>query len=156
MLNQFLDMLTYGHWLALGGLLIGLEILIPGTFFLWVGISAIIVSIFVYVLGISSVTQLLTFALLAPLSAWIGRKMLKKGQIHDKPSTLNRRGAQMIGRIISLDTPLTMGEGRVTIGDSVWKISGPDLPPDFPVGSRVKIVGCEGNTLIVQSIRDKV
>ena len=54
--------------------------------------------------------------------------------ITDQP-LLNRRGAQLIGRIATLAEPIKDGRGRIRIGDTLWRVSGPDLP----AGTRVRV-----------------
>ena len=50
-----------------------------------------------------------------------------RGDESDQP-LLNRRGEQLIGRIATLTEPIKDGRGRVRIGDTMWRVSGPDLP----------------------------
>ena len=42
--------------------------------------------------------------------------------------------------------PISGGEGRVRVGDSVWTARGPDAP----AGARVRIIRAEGATLWVE------
>ena len=48
---------------------------------------------------------------------------------------LNRRSEQLIGRTATLTEPISNGRGRIRIGDTLWRVSGPDLP----VGTQVKV-----------------
>ena len=41
----------------------------------------------------------------------------------------------MIGRTATLTEPITEGRGRIRIGDTMWRVSGPDLP----AGARVRV-----------------
>jgi membrane protein implicated in regulation of membrane protease activity len=43
----------------------------------------------------------------------------------------------MIGRTATLAEPIREGRGRIQSGDTLWRVSGPDLP----AGTRVKVVG---------------
>lgn len=47
-----------------------------------------------------------------------------------------------------LEQAIEQGFGRVVLGDSVWRVSGPDLP----VGQRVRIVGSQGAVLVVEPL----
>ena len=49
------------------------------------------------------------------------------------------------GPEITLEEPLTNGEGSAKVGDTMWRIRG----PDFVRGTRVKVVDVEGTVLIV-------
>jgi membrane protein implicated in regulation of membrane protease activity len=64
----------------------------------------------------------------------------------DQPA-LNRRTAQLVGRIVPLERAIQRGTGRVQIADAYWDVSGPDLP----AGASVRIVGAEGMTLKVEA-----
>ena len=53
----------------------------------------------------------------------------------DQP-LLNRRGEQLVGRTATLTEPIHEGRGRIQLGDTLWRVAGPDLP----VGARVRVV----------------
>ena len=42
---------------------------------------------------------------------------------------------------------LTRGRGRITAGDSLWSVKGPDMP----AGSTVRVVDADGTVLIVEA-----
>jgi hypothetical protein len=54
---------------------------------------------------------------------------------------------QLVGRSFTLDQPISGGRGRLTIGDTIWMATGPDLP----AGARVTVTGADGAVLIVAS-----
>ena len=60
---------------------------------------------------------------------------------------LNRRSRALVGQVLTLDAPIVGGEGRVRIGDSSWRVIGPDLP----LGRSVRVVRVEGATLVVEA-----
>ncbi len=134
----------YWHWLVAGLVLIGLELAFPGAFFLWVGLAALIVGGISWLLPLSLVVQLLIFSPLALFITWVGKSYLKKNLFSEAP-LLNRRSEQLIGKILVLTNPIINGQAQARLGDSVWAVSGPDLP----AGSRVIIKSVEGNTLVV-------
>jgi membrane protein implicated in regulation of membrane protease activity len=43
--------------------------------------------------------------------------------------------------------PISGGYGRARVGDSVWKVSGPELP----AGTRVRVTGADGTVLTVEA-----
>lgn len=57
------------------------------------------------------------------------------------------RAAQLIGRTAVLAEPIREGRGRIRLDDTVWRVSGPDLP----AGSRVKVVSVQGTELHVEA-----
>ena len=63
------------------------------------------------------------------------------------PSTLNRRGEQMIGRTAVLSEPIQNGRGKAKIDDSVWRVEGSDLP----AGTQIKVTGVDGAILKVEA-----
>lgn len=138
--------LAYWHWVILGFSMIALEVVVPGAFFIWIGIAALILGGTTFLFPLMSLTaQLLLFGLLAPLVAVLGRKIIRLQADDGAPATLNRRGQQFVGQTIVLDVPIVNGRAHVTVADSKWSLHGPDLP----AGSVVKVVGVEGNMLIV-------
>lgn len=132
-------------WLFVGIILIGLEMLLPGTFLLWIGLAATSVSLLVYIFELSFAWQALLFALSSILMISMGRKLWKSPSASTSPH-LNRRAETFIGRTFMLDSPIVEGHGRLKIGDSVWSIQGPDLP----TGTRIRIIATMGNVLIVE------
>ena len=70
----------------------------------------------------------------------------KRTTLSEQP-LLNKRGAQLIGRVFPLDQAIVNGRGRLKIADgALWIATGPDLP----TGLRVKIVAVDGTLLRVE------
>ncbi|WP_127474766.1 NfeD family protein [Sulfurivermis fontis] len=141
---------NHWHWWILAVLFVVLEVFTPGTFFLFMGISAAVIGgVVLIVPGMGWEYQVLGFAVLAVVATVLGRSYLKRRPIHTDRPTLNRRGAQYIGRTFSLDEPIVNGQGKIRVDDSTWKISGSDCA----AGSRVKVTGVDGTVLQVEVIR---
>ncbi|MBI1954245.1 MAG: NfeD family protein [Proteobacteria bacterium] len=132
------------HWVILGLFLMILEILLPGSFILWVGIAALLVALFLYFVPLTSIWPFVLFSILSLGMAWVGKQFYHKFSSY--PSALNKRADQLIGQTFILDTPIVQGKGRIRVGDSVWGVKGPDLPQ----GTEVKVISYEGITLIVE------
>lgn len=142
-------MLAYWHWVILGLGMVALEVMIPGAFFIWIGITALILGGATFLFPLMSVTtQLLLFGVVAPLVTVLGRKIIRLQTNGELPATLNRRGQQFVGQTIVLDVPIVNSRAHVTVADSKWRIQGPDLP----AGSIVKVIGVDGNMLIVVQV----
>ena len=139
-------------WWIIGLALLILEIILPGVFMLWFGIAAIIVGTISLTLGESALwpwqAQVIAFAVLSLISAIIGRKYFYSTHPDTDQPDLNKRGAQMIGRVSILSDPLENGTGRVKLGDTIWRVVGPDLP----AGSKVKVVDIDSGTLRVEAV----
>lgn len=141
-------MLAYWHWVILGLGMIALEVMVPGAFFIWVGIAAIILGGITFLFPLVSVSaQLVLFGILALLATIIGRKIIRIQMNGSVPMLLNRRGHQFVGETLALDAPIVNGHAHITVADSKWRVKGPDLP----AGAVVKVVGVEGNMLVVVS-----
>ncbi|MGO4526060.1 NfeD family protein [Microvirga sp. 2MCAF35] len=133
-------------WIILGVVLIGVELLAPGSFFLWLGLAAIVTGMFDALLGLSWQAAALLFALLAVGAVILGRYVTRsKTQPDTQAAPLNQRGQSLVGRIFTLETPIKDGEGRIRVDDSSWRVTGADR---F-AGAKVRVVRVEGSTLVV-------
>lgn len=139
--------LAYWHWVILGLVMVALEVLVPGAFFLWIGITTLIMGGVTFVLPLLSVTfQLILFGILVLVVTVLGRKIVRFQSAKESFTTLNRRGEQFVGETIILDVPIVNGHAHVSVADSKWRVKGPDLP----AGAVVKVIGVEGNLLVVE------
>lgn len=140
----WLSTVDYWHWLVLGVVLVILEVLSPGAFFLWLAISAGIVGVLLLLNpGMAWEYQILAFALFSVVSIAVWRMYLKRNPIETDQPTLNRRGEQYVGRLFSLEQAVVNGHGKIRVDDSTWKIEGPDCES----GTRVRIIGVAGVVL---------
>ena len=134
-------------WIVLGLLLIGGELLAPGIFRIWLGLAALVTGVVVGVTAIGWQAAALVFAGLCVISVIAGRSLTRRSdQEPDAAMGLNDRGRQLVGRVFKLEATMTGGEGRVRVGDSSWRVTGPELL----AGSEVKVVRVEGATLVVE------
>lgn len=139
----------YGAWAwIVGGLvLLGLELVVPGGFLLWLGVSGIVTGLITMIQPLDWTLQWLIFGVLglASISMWL-RFVRNRGHMSDRPY-LNRRAERFIGHEAVLDEPIVDGFGRLVLGDTVWRVSGPELPS----GQRVRIIGSDGAVLQVEA-----
>ena len=140
--------IAYWQWLLFGFCLISAEAMIPGAFFIWAGTAAVVLGGAVFFFPLEASSQFVLFGVLAPLFAVIGKKVIRKQSGTHPQSLLNRRAEQFVGHVMTLDVPIVHNHAHVTIGDSKWRVKGPDLPG----GTDVKVVGMEGNMLIVVAV----
>jgi LPXTG-motif cell wall-anchored protein len=135
---------AYWHWWLLGLALIVVEILVPGTFVLWLGIAALGVGVLVFLFpSLGGQTQWLLFAGLTIFSILVWLLYFRKRPEHSDDPLLNRRGQQYVGRVFTLADPIVNGLGKIRVDDSIWKITAEDCP----TGTRLRIVGVEGVVL---------
>jgi membrane protein implicated in regulation of membrane protease activity len=152
MLTQALADLGEWNWIVLGVVLLVLEILVPGVFLLWIGIAAILTGALSLQLLWLDVwgwqVQVLVFLALSLVSAYVGTRIMGKsdGSDTDEP-LLNRRAEQLVGRTATLEEAIVNGRGRIRLGDTLWRVSGPDLP----AGTRVRVTTVKNTGLIVEA-----
>jgi len=152
MILSLVDQLGPWNWMVLGLVLLGLEILLPGVFLLWIGLAALAVgslSLLLWDVGFWGwELQTVIFLALSVVFAFAGRRiMASRGDQSDQP-LLNQRGQQLVGRTATLKEPISEGFGRIQLGDTLWRVSGPDLP----VGARVRVVAAGDSELVVEQI----
>ena len=151
-MSQFIQELQFWHWFILGVLLLGLEIVLPSTFFLWLGVSAGIVGgILLIVPDFDWQNQVLVFGVFSVVALVAWRFWLKGHPVETADPTLNVRGAQYIGRVLVLANPIVDGVGKAKVGDSLWRVSTND-EVNMPEGARVLVTGVEGATLVVEKL----
>lgn len=150
MLERIFSELGPWNWMVLGFALLALEIVVPGVFLLWIGIAALIVgaiSLLIWDAGIWVwQAQVIVFLLLSLVSAYLGNRIMSGRNSQSDQPLLNRRSEQMIGRTATLTEPISEGRGRIQLGDTMWRVSGPDLP----VGARVRVTAVEDSELVVE------
>ena len=147
---QVIDFIaSYGAWawIVAGLILLGLELLLPGGFLLWMGISGIVTGLMVLFQDISWPLQWLLFGVLSLLSITVWLRWSRNRETPSDRPLLNQRADQLVGQEAVLEQPIQQGFGRIVLGDTVWRVSGADLP----VGQRVRIVGHDGAVLRVEA-----
>ncbi len=147
MILDFIEMLGGWAWWVLGLVLLGVEILAPGFFFLWFGIAAILIGISALLIDWPWQLQVLGFVVLSVVTAIIGRRFAGNADGETADPQLNLRASRLEGQIFLLTEPIVEGRGRVRIGDSVWQVRGPDAP----AGARVVVTGADGTVLEVKA-----
>ena len=134
------------NWLVFGMLLMGLELLAPGVFLLWLGLAALLVGLLSFVINPSWQMQILMFAVFAAAAVPLWRRVARKHSAASQSNPfLNKRADALVGRVFTLEKPIVDGAGTVRIDDTIWRVAGPDAP----AGSRVRIVHADGASLTV-------
>lgn len=136
-------------WIVLGLVLIAVETIAPGFFLLWLGLAAVATGLTMLLVTLGWQGAALLFVLYAAISIAIGWKLM--GSRFRSPSDaaqLNNRGPALVGQTFTLDRPLLGGEGQMKVGDSVWRITGPDMVK----GATVRVSSIDGATLVVTPV----
>lgn len=145
---DYLQQLSFWDWLAFGTLLLILEVFGAGGYLLWIGVAAASVGVLTYLMpGLPWALQFILFGVLSVLTAvfwW--RRQRTAAKPSDQPG-LNRRGSELLGRQFVLHEAISGGRGKIKAGDSLWLVTGPDLP----AGSTVRVIGQDGVLLRVEA-----
>ena len=138
-------------WFIAGGLLLVLEVLAPGVFMLWLGLAALLVGIISLFVEWSWQAQFIAFAAFALAAIPLWRRLARQVEAVTDQPFLNRRNEGFVGRIFTLEKPIVDGTGTMGIDDTVWRITGADVP----AGSRVKVTRVDGTALHVEVVRNQ-
>ena len=138
---------TLGPWtrMILAAILFALEVMSPGIFLMWFGVAAAVTGLLAFAFDISWQWQLVWFSLLSLAAVLVALKYLRNNPLQSDRPLLNERAVQHIGQCYDLVDPIVNGRGSVKIGDSIWRVQGPELPK----GARVRVLGADGTLLKV-------
>ncbi|WP_127754055.1 NfeD family protein [Devosia sp. 1566] len=138
---------SYGpwSWIVAGLVLLALELVVPGGFLVWMGIAGIVTGLMLFFQPISGPLQWLLFGSLSLIAIFVWVRWSRSRPPENDHPQLNERAESLVGQVVALQAPIEGGFGRVALGDSVWRVSGPDLPQ----GTRVRVTGSNGPVLRV-------
>jgi inner membrane protein len=131
-------------WLIAAGVMLLLELALPGFFFLWLALAAATVGINLFFFDFSWLTAVLSFAALSVIYVYLGRPWYGARRQSDQPN-LNQRYMNYIDQTYVLTEPIIGGRGHLVIEDTRWNIEGPDMI----TGARVKVLSADGARLKV-------
>jgi membrane protein implicated in regulation of membrane protease activity len=138
-------------WLwGIGGLLLLIaEVVAPGFFLVFLGVAAIATGLFTLLFDLGIGPQLALFVIYTALAVLIGKRWYAEPDHHDQSIKLNDPGKRLIGKTVTVVTPVDDHGGRVRVGDSEWSARGGPAA----AGERVTITGVDGNCLTVEPVR---
>jgi inner membrane protein len=139
---------VFWTWLILALLLAAGELALPGMFLIWLAGAAGLTGIITAVTGFNYQTQLVTFAIFAVASIYLGRAYFKRNPIQTEDNGLNQRGHRMVGNVVTVVEEISASGGKVQIGDAPWIANGPNLA----VGAKARIVRVEGSHVVVEAV----
>ncbi|MDV2309076.1 NfeD family protein [Vibrio cholerae] len=151
---ELLSQLNFWHWLALGLLLLAAELLGTAGYFLWLGLSALLVGVLLAVMPLGWQLQWLAFASFSLVTTWLWwRRQFSRDKKQDTKRDLNQKEKQLLGRIIPITEDTPAGEFQVTLGDTAWTAR---CDQQLAAGSRVSVVAVDGIILVVQPIEKSI
>ena len=140
---------VFWYWWVLALILLVVEILAPGFFFLWMSASGFITGVMVWLIpSVSMNVQIFVFSVLSVITITAWRFYGKNHPIETDQPLLNKRGAQYIGRVFNLYEAIENGQGKIKVDDSIWKVHG----EDSDIKTRVKVIACRGTVFDVEKI----
>ena len=127
-------------------MLVGAELAVPGAFLIWLGLAALAPGIADLASTCPGRVSALLFSGLAVALVGIATRLHRRGAAAAGAS-LNRADRGLIGREGVLDEPIVQGAGHIRFDDTLWRVTGPDLP----AGGRVRVTGISGTVLRVEA-----
>lgn len=145
---ELLSQVNHWHWIAFGLVLLSGELLGTAGYFLWLGISAVLVGLLLTFIPMSWQLQWVSFASFSLVTTWVWwRYQHKKDLISENSSSLNQREKQMIGKITRLEEDIQAGNCRIRLGDTTWSAKSFQ---DIPAGTLVKVVSVDGIVVTIE------
>lgn len=132
-------------WLALGIMLVALEILAPSFVFIWPGLAAIAMSVLVWLMPeLSGQALVAVFAVLSMGLLFGGRALMARVEQDAPTNMLNARGKNLIGREAKV-LSVNGGQGKVEIDGVQWPATWDSSAPEAE--QWVTITAAEGVNL---------
>ena len=149
---QYFELLFW-HWWALGLVLVVMEALTPSGIFAGMAVSA-------GATGAVSLAneelawepQVAIFAVITVLITFAWRKILGVSASEGEEFSTRAKAKKLVGTEFELTLPLQNGFGEALVDGINWELKGPDSKK----GSRVRIIGIDGNILVVYPLPQKV
>ncbi len=143
------DHLQFWHWWILAIIFLILEMLSPGVFFMWIGLAAGATGVVLLAMPeLGWEIQFVIFALTSILAVIAGKFWFKRHPITSEQPDLNERSEDLIGKTYQVEQAIKNGAGRIKVGESTWKATGPDCP----AGSLIRVVSVDGAVVTVEPV----
>lgn len=144
--------ISFWQWWVLACILLGMEVLMPGTFLIWIGVAAGATGFLVLVAQdiMPPELQLVCFAVFSVSGVIVWKRFFKESPRPSDEPYMNDRVKKHIGRDYVLMDAIEFGRGTVNINDTIWKVEGPDMP----AGTRINIVSADGAVFKVRKVED--
>lgn len=134
-------------WFIVGALFLIAEVMLPGVNLIWFGVAASATGLVDLVHPIGWALQMVSFLAFAAISVVAARAITMRSR-SGAEEQVNRGPSSMIGRELALADPIVNGTGRALFADSTWRVAGADQP----AGTRVRVVGLDASTLVVEPV----
>lgn len=147
---DWISQINHWHWLAFGLCLLAVEVLGTAGYFLWLGLSALVVGVIVAFLPISWQLQWMAFASISLVTTWLWwRRQLSSDQHDDENRKLNQKEKQLIGMTSVVTQDVAGEQFRLSLGDTTWTAV---CDEKLKAGTRVIVVDVDGIVIKVKPV----
>lgn len=147
----FASQLVAWHWLALGVVLLALEIATPTNYLLWPGIAALLIGALKFIVpGLDGVLSIFLFAVLAVASTIVWQRSGFGMATAAAPNNLNARMDTYLGRKGTASGDFVAGRGAILLDDTRWTATVVD-DSEPKNGEMLQVTGADGTVLRVRA-----
>jgi inner membrane protein len=145
---ELLEQISFLHWLAFGFILLTFELVGSAGYFLWLGLSALIVGITLSIRAVPWEMQLLAFFGFAILTSWMWwKKRQNNNPQYHLQNYLELKSKQLIGYSTHIDHDVFAGDFTLQIGNMVWTAN---TSQTLTAGTTITIIDIKENILYVE------
>ncbi len=145
--------LLWWHWVALGLLLIGSELILPAFYLIWFGLGALLTGLVVAVLPLNLTGQLILWSVAstAMVAAWL--KFFRNPD-RTRAGQAKEGALGVVGLVTRAAGELGQGQGEIlfqrpVLGSDRWPVVADD---PIPAGDKARVVDVLGQTLKIEKI----
>jgi len=148
---QWLNHLQAWHWLALGALLLAIEIVSTTNYLLWPGIAALVVGVLNFLVpGLDGAFSVFLFAVLAVASSIVWHRSPYGRRASARPNNVNARMQTYLGRRGAAAGDFVGGHGAILLDDTRWAAVTDGGDPKG--GEMLQVTGADGTLLHVRAL----
>ena len=150
-LSAQLSHLEAWHWLALGAVLLALEIASTTNYLLWPGIAALLIGALKFLVpGLDGALGVFLFAVLSVASTIVWQRSPMGRTAANAPNNLNARMDTYLGRKGAATGDFVAGQGAILLDDTRWSASVVDGSAPKS-GDLLQVTGADGTVLRVRA-----
>lgn len=143
------------HWVALGLLLIGAELLVPSFTIFWFGLGAVLTGVLLLVFsGMSLTAQLALFAFFSAVCTILWFRVLKPRMVDRSTAGMSREA--ILGELGTVIQGAAGSHDKAKVRFVVPLLGSEEWPcicdVSLQVGDQVKVSGIEGHVLTVEKL----
>jgi len=144
-----MNQLEAWHWLALGALLLAIEIASTTMYLLWPGIAALLVGALKFLVpGLGGPLSVFLFAVLAVASSVVWHRSPYGRRASALPNQVNDRMRTYLGRRGAAAGDFVGGHGAILLDDTRWAAVAEHGDPKR--GEMLQVTGADGTALRVR------